>query len=173
MCRRQARGYPGCSRRPRATRRDRKQPGDADIEHGLRERAVSDPRAAEILLRWLQRPRGDERAHGVDLEAMSEAQFEALYAGPPARWSRTVAVTQVNVGFDVAIDAIADTPSSAKFRRPARPQRRAGPRCGSGRGVARLALAIVEPRGRRRGASRHGTEQDPFHVPLRNRDVGR
>jgi hypothetical protein len=47
----------------------------------LRERAVSDPRAAEILLRWLQRPRSDERFHGVDLDAMSEAQLEALYAG--------------------------------------------------------------------------------------------
>jgi hypothetical protein len=47
----------------------------------LRERAVSDPRAAEILLRWLQRPRADERVHGVDPDAMSEAQLEALYAG--------------------------------------------------------------------------------------------
>jgi hypothetical protein len=47
----------------------------------LRERAVSDPRAAEILLRWLQRPRSDERTYGVDLEAMGEAQLEALYAG--------------------------------------------------------------------------------------------
>jgi hypothetical protein len=40
-----------------------------------------DPRAAEILLRWLQRPRTDERIHGVDLDAMSEVQLEALYAG--------------------------------------------------------------------------------------------
>jgi hypothetical protein len=47
----------------------------------LRERAVTDPRAAEILLRWLQRPRTDERIHGVDLDAMSEVQLEALYAG--------------------------------------------------------------------------------------------
>jgi hypothetical protein len=38
------------ARKPRA-------PSDAEIERGLRERAVSDPRAAEILLRWLQRPR--------------------------------------------------------------------------------------------------------------------
>jgi hypothetical protein len=69
-------GLPG-----RATRRDRKQPSDADIERGLRERAVTDPRAAEILLRWLQRPRTDERVHGVGLDTMSEAQLEALYAG--------------------------------------------------------------------------------------------
>jgi hypothetical protein len=33
------------------------------------------------LLRWLQRPRTDERVHGVDLDTMSEAQLEALYAG--------------------------------------------------------------------------------------------
>jgi hypothetical protein len=34
----------------------REPPSDAEIEAGSRERAVSDPRAAEILLRWLQRP---------------------------------------------------------------------------------------------------------------------
>jgi hypothetical protein len=59
----------------------REPPSDADIERGLRERAVSDPRAAEILLRWLQRRRPDERVHGVDLDTMSEAHLEALYAG--------------------------------------------------------------------------------------------
>jgi hypothetical protein len=32
-------------------------------------------------LRWLQRPRSDERFHGVDLDSMSEAQLERLYAG--------------------------------------------------------------------------------------------
>jgi len=69
------------SRESRAARRDRKPPSDDDIERGLRERAVSDPRAAEILLRWLQRPRADERVHGVDPDAMSEAQLEDLYAG--------------------------------------------------------------------------------------------
>jgi hypothetical protein len=47
----------------------------------LRERAVSDPRAAEILLRWLQRPRADERVGGVDLNAMSERELERLQAG--------------------------------------------------------------------------------------------
>jgi hypothetical protein len=65
----------------RATRRDRTPPSDAEIERGLRERAVSDPRAAEILLRWLQRPRTDEGIHGVDLDSMSEAQLERLHAG--------------------------------------------------------------------------------------------
>jgi len=47
----------------------------------LRERAVSDPRAAEILLRWLQRPRPVDETPSVDLDAMSEAQLERLYAG--------------------------------------------------------------------------------------------
>jgi hypothetical protein len=66
---------------PRATRSDREPPSDAEIERGLRERAVSDPRAAEILLRWLQRPRAEERVGGVDLDSMSERQLERLYAG--------------------------------------------------------------------------------------------
>ena len=43
-------------RNARATRRSREPPSDAEIERGLREKAVIDPRAAEILLRWLQRP---------------------------------------------------------------------------------------------------------------------
>ena len=46
----------------------------------MRERVVSDPRAAEILLRWLQRPRQDNPP-GVDLDAMSEARLERLHAG--------------------------------------------------------------------------------------------
>jgi DNA-binding transcriptional LysR family regulator len=46
----------------------------------LREKAVTDPRAAEILLRWLQRPRQDN-PRGVDLDSMSEAQLERLHAG--------------------------------------------------------------------------------------------
>jgi hypothetical protein len=50
-----------------------------EIERGLRERAVSDPRAAEILLRWLQRPRVEERVGGVDLDSMSERELERLY----------------------------------------------------------------------------------------------
>jgi hypothetical protein len=48
---------------------------------GLRERAVSDPRAAEILLRWLQRPRAEERVAGVDLDSMCERELERLPAG--------------------------------------------------------------------------------------------
>jgi hypothetical protein len=47
----------------------------------LRARAVSVPRAAEILLRWLQRPRAEERVGGVDLDSMSERELERLYAG--------------------------------------------------------------------------------------------
>jgi hypothetical protein len=47
----------------------------------LREKAVTDPRAAEILLRWLQRPRLEERVGGVDLDSMSERELERLYAG--------------------------------------------------------------------------------------------
>jgi hypothetical protein len=65
----------------RANRRDHTSPSDSDIERGLRERAVTDPRAAEILLRWLQRPRPVDEMPGVDLDSMSEAQLEALYAG--------------------------------------------------------------------------------------------
>jgi hypothetical protein len=65
----------------RATRRDKKPPSDEDIERGLRERAVSDPRAAEILLRWLQRPRDEELVGRVDLDSMSERELEQLYAG--------------------------------------------------------------------------------------------
>ena len=65
----------------RATRRKHEPPSDAEIERGLREKAVSDPRAAEILLRWLQRPRAEERVGGVDFDSMSERELERLYAG--------------------------------------------------------------------------------------------
>jgi hypothetical protein len=65
----------------RATRRDRRPPSDEEIERGLRERAVTDPRAAEILLRWMQRPRPVAETPGVDLDAMNEAELERLYAG--------------------------------------------------------------------------------------------
>jgi hypothetical protein len=64
-----------------ARRRDREPPSDAEIERGLRERAVSDPRAAEILLTWLQRVRSPEATPGVDLDAISEARLERLHAG--------------------------------------------------------------------------------------------
>ena len=66
---------------PRATRRSREPPSDAEIERSLREKAVSDSRAAEILLRWLQRVRPPESTPGVDLDALSEAQLERLHAG--------------------------------------------------------------------------------------------
>jgi hypothetical protein len=65
----------------RASRRDREPPSDAEIERGLRERAVSDPRAAEILLRWMQRPKPPVETAGVDLDSMSEAELERLRAG--------------------------------------------------------------------------------------------
>jgi hypothetical protein len=52
-----------------------------EIERGLRERAVCDPRATEILLRWMQRPRAEERVGGVDLDPSSERELERLYAG--------------------------------------------------------------------------------------------
>jgi hypothetical protein len=51
------------------------------IERGLHERAACDPRAAEILLRWLQRPRTDERIGGIDLDSMSQRELERLHAG--------------------------------------------------------------------------------------------
>jgi hypothetical protein len=47
-------------------------PSDAEIERGLRERAVSDPRAAEILLRWLQRPGRVEQVLAGDEPVSSE-----------------------------------------------------------------------------------------------------
>ena len=62
-------------------RRDREPPSDAEIERGLRERAVRDPRAAEILLRWLQRRPVNEQVGGVDLDSMSERELERLYVG--------------------------------------------------------------------------------------------
>jgi hypothetical protein len=68
------------SRERRASRRQDGPPSDADIERGLRERAVSDPRAAEILLRWLQRPSRDE-VGDVDLEGLSRAELERLHKG--------------------------------------------------------------------------------------------
>jgi hypothetical protein len=40
---------------------------------------VSDPRAAEILLRWLQRPA--TVAQDVGVEALSVEQLESLHAG--------------------------------------------------------------------------------------------
>jgi hypothetical protein len=48
----------------------------------LRERAISDPRSAEILLRWLRRPRAEERIAGVDLDSISVRELERLQCGP-------------------------------------------------------------------------------------------
>jgi hypothetical protein len=90
----------------RTTRGKREPPSDTEIEDGLRERAVSDPRAAEILLRWLQRVRPREATPGVDLDAMSEAQLERLHAGLVrlASMDETVlaAVEQVLAGDELA-----------------------------------------------------------------------
>jgi hypothetical protein len=68
------------ARASRVERRRDGPPSDADIERGLREKAVSDPRAAEILLRWLQRPRREE-VGDVDLDGLSRAELERLYKG--------------------------------------------------------------------------------------------
>ena len=47
----------------------------------MRERAVNSARDAEVLLRWRQTVRPPETTPGVDLESLSEAQLERLYAG--------------------------------------------------------------------------------------------
>jgi hypothetical protein len=67
---------------PRRTRRGKREPpSDAEIERGLRERAVTSARDAEVLLRWRQTVRPPDAPPGVDLDAMSEAQLERLHAG--------------------------------------------------------------------------------------------
>jgi hypothetical protein len=65
----------------RATRSKSEPPSDAEIERALREREVSDPRAAESLLRWLQRVCPPEATPGVDLDSLSEPQLQRLHAG--------------------------------------------------------------------------------------------
>jgi hypothetical protein len=52
-------------------------PADADIEAGLRKRAKDDPRAAEVLLRWLNRPRPD--AVEDELDGLSRGELERLH----------------------------------------------------------------------------------------------
>jgi hypothetical protein len=69
------------SRESRATRGKREPPSDAEIERGLRERAVNSARDAEVLLRWRQTVRTPETTPGVDLDTLSEAQLERLYTG--------------------------------------------------------------------------------------------
>jgi hypothetical protein len=56
-------------------------PSDAEIERGLRERAVTSARDAEVLLRWRQAVRPSDAPPGVDLDSLSERQLERLYAG--------------------------------------------------------------------------------------------
>jgi hypothetical protein len=46
----------------------------------LRQRAVTSARDAEVLLRWRQAVRASDAPPGVDLESLSEAQLERLYA---------------------------------------------------------------------------------------------
>jgi hypothetical protein len=65
----------------RTTRRKREPPSDTEIERGLRERAVTSARDAEVLLRWRQTVRPPDAPRGVDLDGMSEAQLERLHAG--------------------------------------------------------------------------------------------
>jgi hypothetical protein len=65
----------------RATRSQREPPSDAEIERGLRERAVKSARDAEVLLRWRQTVRPSDTPPGVDLESLSERELERLYAG--------------------------------------------------------------------------------------------
>jgi hypothetical protein len=55
------------SRESRGKRGEREPPSDAEIERGLRERAVNSARDAEVLLRWRQTVRADDSTPGVDL----------------------------------------------------------------------------------------------------------
>ena len=54
-------------------------PSDEAIEIGLRRRAVESAKDAEVLLRWLQRPR--QSPSGLGLDEMGEEELEGLYAG--------------------------------------------------------------------------------------------
>jgi hypothetical protein len=71
----------GLPRELRASRRGRDAPSDAEIERGLRERAVNSARDAEVLLRWRQAVRRPETTPGVGLDSLSEAKLEQLYVG--------------------------------------------------------------------------------------------
>jgi hypothetical protein len=51
---------------------------------GCTKRTVSDPRAAEILLRWMQRPKPAAETPGVDLDSMSVRELERLTQGSRA-----------------------------------------------------------------------------------------
>jgi hypothetical protein len=52
---------------------------DSKIEASLRKAATTDPRAAETLIRWLQRPRLD--ATTDNSESLSIEELERLHAG--------------------------------------------------------------------------------------------
>ena len=70
----------GIDRGERATRGKREPPSDAEIERGLRERAVS----IRVLLRFFCvgcNGAPSEATSGVDLDSMSEAQLERLHSG--------------------------------------------------------------------------------------------
>jgi hypothetical protein len=54
-------------------------PSDEAIEIGLRKGAVESAKDAEVLLRWLQRPR--QSPSGLGLDGMGEEELEGLYAG--------------------------------------------------------------------------------------------
>jgi hypothetical protein len=54
-------------------------PSDEAIETGLRRRAVESAKDAEVLLRWLARPRSEPSRLGLD--ECTEEELESLYAG--------------------------------------------------------------------------------------------
>ena len=54
-------------------------PSDEAIKTGLRRRAVGSAKDAEVLLRWLQRPR--QSTSGLGPDEMGEEELEGLYGG--------------------------------------------------------------------------------------------
>jgi hypothetical protein len=72
-----------CRRGPgEVSERLQPRPSDAEIERGLRERAVTSARDAEVLLRRRQTVRPPETTRGVDLDALSEGQrLESRHRG--------------------------------------------------------------------------------------------
>ncbi len=74
-----AAGRASQARRAQREQEAQEPPSDDAIERGLRQRAVGSAKDAEVLLRWLQRPRQDPSGMGLD-EHSTEA-LEALHAG--------------------------------------------------------------------------------------------
>ena len=70
-------GKASAAARSQRIRKEAVPPSDDEIERGLRQRAVSSAKDAEVLLRWLTRPRTD--SSGLGLEERTEAELEALY----------------------------------------------------------------------------------------------